>query len=151
MGSQDLYHREHTWASQSALGTARDRTGGSAPSMRSFGELEAAIMDRLWAADRPLSVRNVLEQLRPVRPIAYTTVMTVLDNLHRKGWLRRGREGRAYFYEPLASRESYAAGLMGEAFAEGGDRAATLVHFIEQLAPEEAAALRQALGEAQAG
>ena len=66
--------------------------------LRPFGELESAVMDRLWAADRPMSVREVLEDLRGERRLAYTTVMTVLDNLHRKGWVTRHQEGRAYLY-----------------------------------------------------
>lgn len=102
-------------------------------------------MDVVWAAERPVSVRDVLGDLGSRRPIAYTTVMTVMDNLHRKGWLSRERDGRAYRYEPVASRAAYAAGLMGQAFAQGGDPAATLVRFVEQLGPEEAAALREAL------
>jgi hypothetical protein len=56
--------------------------------MRRFGELEAVIMDRLWQWGRPVLVREVVEDLRGERPLAYTTVMTVMENLHRKGWLR---------------------------------------------------------------
>ena len=115
--------------------------------LRPFGELESAIMDRLWAAERPMSVRNVLEDLRGERRLAYTTVMTVLDNLHRKGWVTRHQEGRAYLYRAAAARESYAAGLMSQAFAHAGDPGATLVHFVEALSPDEAATLRRALGE----
>ncbi len=115
--------------------------------LRPFGELESAVMDRLWAAERPLSVREVLEELRGERSLAYTTVMTVMDNLHRKGWLTRQMVGRAYLYRPTASREAYAAGLMAQAFNQAGDPTATLVHFIEAMSPDEAAALRRALGE----
>ncbi|MDA8393137.1 MAG: BlaI/MecI/CopY family transcriptional regulator, partial [Actinomycetota bacterium] len=96
---------------------------------------------------RPLSVREVLEDLRGERALAYTTVMTVMDNLHRKGWLVRHQQGRAYLYRPAASKEAYTAGLMNQAFAGAGDPAATLVHFVEALSPEEAATLRRALGD----
>ena len=61
---------------------------------------------RSWTAPgrvRPLSVRDVLDELRGERTLAYTTVMTVIDNLHRKGWLTRHQEGRAYLYRPAAS------------------------------------------------
>jgi hypothetical protein len=68
--------------------------------MRQFGELEAVIMDRLWAWGRPASVREMVDDLQNGRQIAYTTVMTVMDNLYRKGWLRRHRDGRAWRYEP---------------------------------------------------
>lgn len=57
--------------------------------MREFGELESAIMDMMWAADRPFAVREVRERMRYARPVAYPTVMTVMDILHRKGVLCR--------------------------------------------------------------
>jgi predicted transcriptional regulator len=63
--------------------------------MRQLGELEGVIMDRLWDWGRPALVREVLDDLRKDRPLAYMTVMTVMENLHRKGWLRRDRDGRA--------------------------------------------------------
>ena len=68
--------------------------------MRQFGELEAVIMDRLWDWGRPALVRELVDDLHDDRPLAYTTVMTVMENLHRKGWLRRERDGRAWRYEP---------------------------------------------------
>jgi predicted transcriptional regulator len=57
--------------------------------MRQFGELEAVIMDRLWEWGKPALVREMVDDLSRDRSIAYTTVMTVMENLHRKGWLRR--------------------------------------------------------------
>ena len=113
--------------------------------MRSLGELEKVIMDRLWAAERPMTVREVYEDLLPERSNAYTTVLTVMVNLHRKGWLRREMRGRAYLYEPLQSREVYSAELMREVLSESMNRSATLLHFLGQLPASEAAALREAL------
>src|SRR5260370_34890976 len=77
--------------------------GVSGVRMRRFGELEAVIMDRLWEWGRPVLVREVVDALRDDRALAYTTVMTVMENLYRKGWLRRGGGGRAAAYEPPAS------------------------------------------------
>jgi len=112
-------------------------------------------MDALWAAERPLLVRDVMEALRPHRALAYTTVMTVLDNLHRKGWLSRARDGRAWRYTPALTRQSYTAELMNAALATSSDRAGALARFAEQIDPEEAqalaAALEQALAERQEG
>ncbi|MEU6713652.1 BlaI/MecI/CopY family transcriptional regulator [Nonomuraea sp. NPDC046802] len=113
--------------------------------MRGLGELESTIMDRMWARRRPASVREVVEELRLERTIAYTTVMTVMDKLHTKGLLKRRPVGRAYVYEPVASKEAYTADLMRDALAGSGNQAATLVHFLERLSPEEAAALEAAL------
>ncbi|MEV5325364.1 BlaI/MecI/CopY family transcriptional regulator [Nonomuraea fastidiosa] len=112
---------------------------------RPLGELEATIMDRMWSYRRPASVRDVLEDLRKEREIAYTTVMTVMDKLHTKGLLRREPVGRAYMYEPVSTKEAYTAELMRHALAASGNQAATLVHFLERLTPEEATALETAL------
>ncbi|NAZ76397.1 MULTISPECIES: BlaI/MecI/CopY family transcriptional regulator [Kineococcus] len=113
-----------------------------------LGELERDVMDRLWAAGTPLTVREVHEQLAEHRKIAYTTVMTVLDRLAKKHVVRQEREGRAFRYSPAASREQMVADLMLDAL--GGvptvdDRQAALVHFIGGVSPAEAAALREAL------
>ncbi|MGH3716735.1 MAG: BlaI/MecI/CopY family transcriptional regulator [Micromonosporaceae bacterium] len=113
--------------------------------MRQLGELEAAVMDRVWSWDRPTSVREVLDDLRRERDLAYTTVMTVMDNLHRKGVLTRERDGRAYRYLPAASREEHTAQLMEAALAGAGDRTATLLRLVDRMDPDEVAALRKAL------
>jgi predicted transcriptional regulator len=118
---------------------------------RPFGDLEATVMDRLWSAERPLLVRDVVDLLSPQRALAYTTVMTVLDNLHRKGWVRRSRDGRAWRYEPVLSRQSYTALLMREALAISDDRAGVLARFVEEIDPEDAAALAAALRDAPEG
>jgi predicted transcriptional regulator len=116
--------------------------------MRRFGELEAVIMDRLWEQGRPMLVREMVEDLREQRPLAYTTVMTVMENLHRKGWLRRERDGRAWRYEPTGSRSGYTAGLMNDALTTSSDRRTALAHFVLQMSPHDAALLREALEQA---
>lgn len=113
--------------------------------MRQLGQLEAVVMDRLWAWQRPTLVREVLEDLQREREIAYTTVMTVMENLHRKGVLARDRSGRAYRYRPTRTREEHAAALMEEIFSSGADRSATLMHFVRQIDRDEMAALRAVL------
>jgi predicted transcriptional regulator len=116
--------------------------------MRRFGELEAVIMDRLWERGRPTLVREMVEDLREDRALAYTTVMTVMDNLYRKGWLRRERDGRAWRYEPTGSRSGYTAALMNDALATSTDRRAALAHFVLQMRPHEAELLQQTLDRA---
>jgi predicted transcriptional regulator len=110
-----------------------------------FGDLEAAIMDVVWAAGGPVRVREVSEQLNRDRPLAFNTVQTVMENLYHKGWLGRQKEGRAYRYEPTRTRDDYAAGLLAEALSAAGDPAATLVRLAGNLEPGEAARLRAAL------
>jgi predicted transcriptional regulator len=112
-----------------------------------FGELEATVMDRLWAADSPLSVREVLEDLQQERTIAYTTVMTVMERLFRKQMLTRVADGRAFLYSPAQSRADYAAGVMADTLASSTDTLATLVHFADRVSPGEATQLLQALAE----
>ena len=106
--------------------------------MRQFGGLEAVIMERLWEWGKPALVRELVEDLRKDRPIAYTTVMTVMENLHRKGWLRRYRDGRAWRYEPTGSRSGYTAALMSEALNTSEDRRNALAHFVLQMSPHDA-------------
>ena len=113
--------------------------------MTQLGQLEAAVMERLWTLDRPVSVRDVLEDLNRDRNLAYTTVMTVLDNLHRKGMVLREKSGRAYSYRPSRSRAGHTAELMEQALSRNPDRSTALLRFVEQMSPEELEALRLAL------
>ncbi|GAA1927624.1 BlaI/MecI/CopY family transcriptional regulator [Streptomyces sodiiphilus] len=102
-------------------------------------------MTRVWEWNRSVTVREVLDDLREERSIAYTTVMTVLDNLHQKGWVRREQEGRAYRYEAVSTRAAYSAALMNEAWARSDNPAAALVAFFGMMSPDQTAALRDAL------
>lgn len=110
--------------------------------MAQLGQLEAAVMERVWAWDRPVAVRDVLEDLQRERPLAYTTVMTVLDNLHRKGMVLREKNGRAYLYRPTRSRATHTAELMEEALSSTADRSTALLRFVEKLSAVEIDDLR---------
>jgi predicted transcriptional regulator len=110
-----------------------------------LGELEDAVMTRVWKWNRPVTVREVLEDLQQERSIAYTTVMTVLDNLHQKGWVRREAEGRAYRYEAVSTRAAYAAALMNDAWSQSDNPAAALVAFFGMMSAEQRQALRDAV------
>lgn len=116
---------------------------------RPLGTLEQSVMDRLWSWSQPVAVREVLEDLQRDRTLAYTTVMTVMDNLHRKGVLAREKQGRAYVYRPAVTREQYTAVFMGNVLAGSANTTATLLHFLEQMPPAEVASLREALDEHQ--
>ncbi|MFC5061355.1 BlaI/MecI/CopY family transcriptional regulator [Actinomycetospora atypica] len=109
-----------------------------------LGELERAVMAQLWSADEPLTVRDVHDHLE--RELAYTTVMTVLGRLAKKGLVRQERDGKAYRYAAASSRDQMAASLMLDALGDvGEDRTAALVAFVDQVGPQEAEALRRAL------
>ena len=113
--------------------------------MRPFGDLEAVVMDHLWSAEGPLTVRDVLERIDRDPPLAYTTVMTVMDNLHRKGILRRTKDGRAWLYEPTASRSEYTAQVMHDVLQSAHDQTAAMTHFVAAMSEEESHALRALL------
>ncbi|MBO1333879.1 BlaI/MecI/CopY family transcriptional regulator [Streptomyces sp. VRA16 Mangrove soil] len=112
---------------------------------RPLGELEDTVMTRVWKWNRPVTVREVLEDLQQERSIAYTTVMTVLDNLHQKGWVRREAEGRAYRYEAVSTRAAYSAALMNDAWAQSDNPAAALVAFFGMMSSQQREALRDAM------
>ncbi len=112
---------------------------------RQLGELEDAVMTRVWQWNRPVTVREVLEDLQQERSIAYTTVMTVMDNLHQKGWVRREVDGRAYRYTAVSTRAAYSAALMNEAWSTSDNPAAALVAFFGMMSAEQREALRDAM------
>ena len=113
----------------------------------SLGELERAVMEVLWDRGTPAAVRDVASALAE-RELAYTTVMTVLARLAKKGFVRRQRDGRAWRYEPENSREGYVAQLMLDALALTGDRDAALTRFARSVSGTEAEVLSQALAQA---
>src|SRR6266571_3392394 len=75
-----------------------------------LGGLQAEIMELIWAR-HPVTVRDVTAELTKARPIAYTTVMTVMSRLADKGLLRQQRDQKSYLYEPAMSREEFLASV----------------------------------------
>jgi predicted transcriptional regulator len=111
--------------------------------VRGFGDLEAVIMQLVWDHGGPVTVRELFDELQRERVIAYTTVMSTMDNLHRKGWLDRVKEGKAYRYAATASREEYSARLMREALVDGGaNTEAVLSHFVAAMDGADSELLR---------
>jgi predicted transcriptional regulator len=97
--------------------------GGRSPEAP-FGPLEADVMDVLWRGE-DFAVRDVQGQLG--RPIAYTTVMTTLDRLFKKGFVNRRRQGRAFLYTAAFGRHELHAtvtsGLLGHLLANASPTA----------------------------
>lgn len=84
-----------------------------------LGTLEARVMEVLWVRGES-SVRDVFETID--RPLAYTTIMTTLERLFKKGLLKRCRAGRAFLYSPAINREEWQrrrAGGLVAAFLDG--------------------------------
>lgn len=101
-----------------------------------LGTLETKLLELLWGQDSAMTVRHV-HQAFP--ELAYTTLMTTLDRLHRKGVLVRRRRGRAFAYEPRCSRDELlgevVSGHVTDLLAASGASTAilsTLVHAVGQ-------------------
>lgn len=116
--------------------------------MPKFGELEAVIMDEVWASEEPVLVRDVVQALQRERKAAFTTVQTVMEILFRKGWLTREKDGRAYRYWATRARAEYTAQLLSEAFDTTPERGAAFSRLLQSLEPDEVAELSAALDEA---
>lgn len=117
--------------------------------MREFGQLESAIMDVIWAGNRPQAVRDVRERMSYGRPVAYTTVMTVMGILYGKGVLHREKHGRAWQYWPAEAKEEHDARLMAEALRSGGDHQLTIRRFLARVSAGELASLDDELASLQ--
>lgn len=119
-----------------------------ATSRARFGDLERAVLEVLWAhPDQALTVREVCEHVSQRREIAYTTAMTVLDRMAKKGLLEQERSGRAYTYRARSSRAEMTAELMRGTLEEmaADDRSNALVAFVGEATTDEIATLRAAL------
>jgi predicted transcriptional regulator len=121
-----------------------NRSGKGAEKL--LGELELAVMDVIWERGI-ITVREVLEALMETRPLAYTTVMTVMSRLADKGLLVADKQGKTYHYRPAQSRAEFEAQTVGQVVQSlirdfGGEIA--ISQFVEQLSaadPEQLARL----------
>jgi len=95
-----------------------------------LGPLEAEVMEILWAADEPMTVRQLLERINRRRkpPLAYTTVMTIMSRLVEKEILSRTKQGRGYVYQAAASDP--AAIAVRSVMRDFGD--AAWAHFVDE-------------------
>ncbi|MGA3189796.1 MAG: BlaI/MecI/CopY family transcriptional regulator [Bryobacteraceae bacterium] len=97
------------------------------PTPAALGHLESGVMDILWSRGES-NVRDVAEKLG--RPLAYTTVMTTLDRLFKKGLLDRRKLDRAFIYSPRFSRpdwERQRAGQLVAGFLAGPKQSGELL------------------------
>lgn len=121
--------------------------------MGSLGVLERLMMDVLWDSATSLTANELKQSLlnrdiaaAPTKPLATTTVLTVLSRLETKGFVTRDRSVRPHAYTSLMTRAAHTAGLLHEVLGQVPDREAALVRFIGGVSPEEAETLRQLLG-----
>lgn len=107
-------------------------------------------MNVLWAQPEPLTARSVLRELGDAE-LAYTTVKTVLDRLHRKRLVHREPAQRAWRYRAASGRDDHVAELMLRALDQTGDRDGALIRFARAVSDTDADVLRQALSDVRPG
>jgi len=110
--------------------------------------LELEIMDVLWETG-PANVQSVQHHLE--RELAYTTVQTMLNILHRKGKVKRTLKDRAYFYKPAVSRSQVVGQHMSDIVDRlfGGSAESLVMSLVEtkHLTPRKLARLQKLLEE----
>ncbi len=113
---------------------------------RATGELESDVLAVLWSGDPSgMTAGQVRDEFGGT--LAYTTVMTILARLWRKGLAERSPAGRAFAYRPKLSEAELAAQRMREQLQRSTDRSAALSRFVGELTRAEEKALRRALDE----
>lgn len=110
-----------------------------------MGELESEVLAILWTTDDALTPREVLDALG--RDIAYTTAMTILSRLWKKGLVGREKRGRAFAYRPEVTEAELAAERMRATLARTSDREGALTRFVGGLSKGDEQALRHLLEE----
>jgi BlaI family transcriptional regulator, penicillinase repressor len=114
--------------------------------------LELEIMHVLWD-EGPANVQTVQQKLK--RPLAYTTVQTMLNILHRKGKVKRALKDRAYFYTPVVSRSyvtrQHIGDIIDRLFAGSAESLVMSLVETKHLTPEKLARLQQILEESRGG
>lgn len=102
---------------------------------KSLSRQELEIMKLIWRLDKEeVTVRDVYEELRLRRRIAYTSVMGTMQSLDRKGFLRKWREGRAHIYQPTRPREEVIGDVVADLVERvfGGSSEALMLHLVER-------------------
>lgn len=110
-----------------------------------MGGLESEVLTEIWKSPEGLTPRDVLGRLDT--DLAYTTVMTIMNRLWRKGLLDRERAGRAFRYRPLTTESELVAARMADALGAANDREATLSRFVGDLSKTDEAVLRRLLAD----
>ena len=99
----------------------------------------------LWASDGPLTPNEVQERLG--RPLAYTTVATILIRLAEKGMVDRARAGRGYCYRPVVEEVDHVTEQIRRVLDVSGDHSVALRGLVDSLSPDEEAELLRLLTE----
>src|SRR5665213_316375 len=122
----------------SVVGVAGEKARGPRRSVLDLAPLELDCMNTLWPMGEA-SVRQIRDQLAGRLPRAYTTIMTIMDRLARKGVVERRKAGRAYVYRPNLSAEEARTQALGQVVDGffGGSKEALLKELGAHIAPVE--------------
>lgn len=112
---------------------------------RATGTLERMVLEQLWLRPGGATPREVKEALAD--DLAYTTVMTILARLWKKGLVEREPSGRAFRYRALSGEADLAANRMQQALEPVDDRSLVLSRFVDGLSDDDELALRKILDE----
>lgn len=96
------------------------------PSSEQPTELELEILKVLWN-ESPLLVRDVRAGLesQAARPLAHSSVITMLNIMHRKGFLRRRKQGKSFLFWPNVQKQDVAGGMLGDLLSRAFDGSAS--------------------------
>jgi predicted transcriptional regulator len=105
--------------------------------------LEDEVLAALWTNGRPMTPADV--QLALDDRLAYTTVMSTLTRMHRKGLVSRESVKKGYAYTPTVDEASHTAQAMTDLLSRRHDRAGVLARFVSSLTPEDEELLQRLL------
>lgn len=124
-GNNELDCRLHMWL--------KKQFGGRKTALGQLGALESEMMERIWRGGGETSVREVHAEF--AQRLAYTTVMTTMDRLYKKGMLQRRKVGKAFLYVAALTEQEYreqlAHHLFGMVLHEGDNSSALLSNFVD--------------------
>lgn len=118
-------------------------SSGDASARRPPGMLEDEVLAVLWMSRRPMTPAEVQVELDD--RLAYTTVMSTLTRMHRKGLVSREPARKGYAYAPTVDEASHTAQAMTELLGRRHDRAGVLTQFVSSLRPEDEELLQRLL------
>lgn len=123
---------------------------GNGKSDRLPPALELEALKVLWADERELTVAKVQEAMKPQRKLAYTTVLTLLERLFRKGLVTRRKQGRGYAYRPVLEKDAALDIALDRLVHDffGDSRQSLLQHLQQTVAPHEEESSQQQLDSA---
>ena len=108
---------------------------------RVLGDIERLVMDILWSRAE-VTGREVLEEIQKERPLAFTTILTVMDRLLKKGLIRRKKSGGVFVYAPSISRDEFVKQVSEEVLQgildiSASSAASSFVDILYKTSPEE--------------